>query len=62
MLVFGRGSSGMTTELDEIGMDGIVNRIKEVVGDRYVYLSIDIDVLGASSYPLCIVYTPQNKS
>ena len=52
----------MATELDEIGMDGIVNRIKEVVGDRYVYLSIDIDVLGASSYPLCIVYTPQNKS
>ena len=24
----------------------MANRIKEMVGDRYVYLSIDIDVLG----------------
>lgn len=27
-------------------MDGVAERIKEVVGDRLVYLSIDIDVLG----------------
>ncbi|BDD60423.1 hypothetical protein MPDQ_003730 [Monascus purpureus] len=34
-----------TEELDEIGIEGIANRIKEVIGDGYVYLSIDIDVL-----------------
>lgn len=35
-------------DLDIVGIDGVVNRIKEVVGDRLVYVSIDIDVLGMS--------------
>lgn len=33
------------TELDKIGIDSPVQRIREVVGDRLVYLSIDIDDL-----------------
>lgn len=33
------------TELDKIGIDSPVQRIGEVVGNRLVYLSIDIDVL-----------------
>jgi agmatinase len=35
-----------TADIDIIGVDGVVDRIKEVVGDKLVYLSIDIDVLG----------------
>lgn len=32
-------------ELDDYGIDAIVNKIVDTVGDNYVYLSIDIDVL-----------------
>lgn len=31
--------------IDEIGVDEIVRRIIKTVGDAYVYVSIDIDVL-----------------
>ncbi|KIW15828.1 hypothetical protein PV08_05878 [Exophiala spinifera] len=34
-----------TEDLDIVGIDGVVSRIIEVVGDRLVYVSIDIDVL-----------------
>lgn len=29
-------------ELDEIGVDGVIDKIIETVGDQFVYLSIDI--------------------
>lgn len=32
-------------EVDSIGTQGIVERIRECVGNNYVYLSLDIDVL-----------------
>lgn len=32
-------------EIDVIGTQGIINRIRETVGDNDVYLSLDIDVL-----------------
>lgn len=32
-------------ELDDIGVERVVERIVETVGDEYVYLSVDIDVL-----------------
>ncbi|ORZ06656.1 arginase [Absidia repens] len=37
--------------IDDIGTQGIINRIKETVGDNYVYLSLDIDVLDPSFAP-----------
>lgn len=38
-------------EIDEIGVNGIVERIKQVVGDTLVYLSIDIDVVDPGLAP-----------
>lgn len=38
-------------EIDEIGTQGIIDRIKATVGDRPVYLSIDIDTLDPSAAP-----------
>jgi len=38
-------------EIDNIGTAGIIKRIKEVVGDNLVYLSIDIDVLDPAFAP-----------
>ncbi|KAK2752295.1 hypothetical protein FQN55_007335 [Onygenales sp. PD_40] len=38
-------------EIDEIGVEGIVQRTRDVVGDNPVYLSIDIDVLDPSIAP-----------
>ncbi|KAL4783739.1 arginase family-domain-containing protein [Aspergillus varians] len=38
-------------EIDEIGMEGIVKRTVDVVGQNPVYLSIDIDVLDPSIAP-----------
>jgi agmatinase len=38
-------------ELDEIGVRGIVDRIRARVGDRRLYLSIDIDVLDPAHAP-----------
>jgi agmatinase len=38
-------------EIDEIGIKGVVDRIRQRVGDRPVYLSIDIDVLDPANAP-----------
>ncbi|KAF7557732.1 hypothetical protein G7Z17_g478 [Cylindrodendrum hubeiense] len=38
-------------EIDTLGVDNIVQRIVETVGDEYVYLSIDIDVLDPAFTP-----------
>jgi agmatinase len=32
-------------ELDKLGLDKVVERIKKTVGNEFVYLSVDIDVL-----------------
>jgi arginase family enzyme len=37
---------GHPLETDEIGLKGIADTIKQVVGNSLVYLSIDIDILG----------------
>ncbi|TVY82684.1 putative agmatinase [Lachnellula suecica] len=38
-------------ELDTLGVDKIIKRIVETVGDSYVYLSVDIDVLDPAFAP-----------
>lgn len=38
-------------ELDVIGLDAVVERIVETVGDQFVYLSVDIDVLDPGMRP-----------
>ncbi|KXX82333.1 putative agmatinase 1 [Madurella mycetomatis] len=38
-------------EIDRIGVTGIVNRLKERVGDAKVYVSVDIDVLDPAFAP-----------
>ncbi|KAG2345822.1 agmatinase [Suillus weaverae] len=38
-------------EIDTIGTDGIINKIRETVGDRPVYLSIDIDSIDPAFAP-----------
>ena len=38
-------------EIDEIGVKGVVDRIRQRVGDRRFYLSIDIDVLDPAHAP-----------
>ena len=40
-----------TREIDRVGIDGYVERIRERVGDRPMYLSIDIDVLDPAFAP-----------
>lgn len=35
----------LAREIDELGIDGIVKKIVERVGEKLVYLSVDIDVL-----------------
>lgn len=35
----------LAREIDELGIDGIVKKIVERVGNKLVYLSVDIDVL-----------------
>lgn len=35
----------LARELDVFGLDEVVKRIVKTVGDEYVYLSVDIDVL-----------------
>jgi agmatinase len=40
-----------TSEIDRIGIDGYVTRIREQVGSRPLYLSIDIDVLDPAFAP-----------
>ncbi|ESZ92335.1 hypothetical protein SBOR_7284 [Sclerotinia borealis F-4128] len=38
-------------ELDKLGIEEVVRRIVETVGDEYVYLSVDIDVLDPAFAP-----------
>ncbi|KAL8392623.1 hypothetical protein RB595_002714 [Gaeumannomyces hyphopodioides] len=38
-------------DLDKLGVDGVISRIKERVGDSKVYISIDIDVLDPAFAP-----------
>jgi agmatinase len=38
-------------ELDKIGVDKVVEKIVDTVGDEYVYLSVDIDVLDPAYAP-----------
>jgi agmatinase len=38
-------------EVDEIGVSGVIDRIRKRVGDRRLYLSIDIDVLDPAHAP-----------
>lgn len=38
-------------ELDKLGVDKVIKRIVETVGDEYVYLSVDIDVLDPAFAP-----------
>ena len=40
-----------TWEMDQIGIDGYVTRIRERVGERPMYLSLDIDVLDPAFAP-----------
>jgi len=37
-------------ELDKLGVDRVVEKIKKTVGDELVYLSVDIDVLDPGMY------------
>lgn len=41
----------MSREIDDIGIAGIVKRIKDRVGDSKVYITVDIDSLDPSSAP-----------
>ncbi|KAL5636651.1 hypothetical protein ACGC1H_000567 [Rhizoctonia solani] len=46
------GFSMITTDdIDELGADGIANKIKKHVGDKPVYLSLDIDVIDPAFAP-----------
>jgi len=38
-------------ELDKLGVDKVVKKIVDTVGDEYVYLSVDIDVLDPAFAP-----------
>ena len=38
-------------ELDKLGVKKIVKKIVDIVGDEYVYLSVDIDVLDPAFAP-----------
>jgi agmatinase len=38
-------------ELDKLGVDKVVEKIVKTVGDEYVYLSVDIDVLDPAFAP-----------
>lgn len=40
-----------SSELDRLGVDGTVERMRERLGDRPVYVSVDIDVLDPSHAP-----------
>lgn len=50
-------------EIDKIGTDGIIKKIKDRVGTtKPVYLSIDIDTLDpACRFSCCVQYRPTNK-
>lgn len=38
-------------DIDDIGTDGIIKKIRKTVGNNYVYLSLDIDVLDPAFSP-----------
>lgn len=38
-------------DLDRLGTDGVVSRIKDRVGENNVYISVDIDVLDPAFAP-----------
>lgn len=38
-------------DMDNLGIDKIIEKLKELVGDRPVYISVDIDVLDPASAP-----------
>lgn len=38
-------------QIDRIGIDGVIGKIKERVGDTRVYISVDIDVLDPAFAP-----------
>ncbi|KAL0260664.1 hypothetical protein SLS55_004354 [Diplodia seriata] len=38
-------------EIDRIGIDGVIERLKQRVGDSKVYISVDIDVLDPAFAP-----------
>jgi agmatinase len=40
-----------STDADDLGIDGIIGKIRARVGDRPVYVSIDIDVLDPAFAP-----------
>lgn len=50
-------------DIDTIGTAGIIERIRDVVGENPVYLSIDIDVLDPAFAPATgtpeVKYTPR---
>jgi Arginase family len=47
-------------DLDLIGVKGIIEKLKERVGDSRVYISVDIDVLDPAYAPgtLCLLFRP----
>jgi len=44
-------------DIDRIGVQGIIDRLKERVGDTLVYISVDIDVLDPAFAPGQCVHT-----
>jgi len=45
-------------DIDRIGVQGIVDRLKKRVGDTMVYISVDIDVLDPAFAPGELAHTP----
>lgn len=44
-------------DIDRIGVNGIISRLKNRVGDSKVYISVDIDVLDPAFAPgECLAY------
>ncbi|GMF97386.1 unnamed protein product [[Candida] boidinii] len=41
----------MARDIDKIGVEGIITKIKERIGNNPVYISVDIDVLDPSTAP-----------
>jgi len=47
-------------DIDRIGIQGIINRIKQRIGEEKVYISVDIDVLDPAYAPA--TYFPSQQS
>jgi len=41
----------MADDIDDIGTAGVISKIKDRIGDRKVYLTVDIDVLDPGIAP-----------